>query len=293
MKTFRKTLQGTGFPITAELILRRETTIDEALRQAELLSGSVDAIQVTESPGYRAQVAPLALAALLIRQGIDPVPRLSCRDRNRIALQSDLLGLRALGVSSLVLINGSPLPEGNALNARPVFEVTCPELVAMAHSMNEEDWSETAHEFIIGTGATVFAPEQGWSADSLRARAMAGARFLLTQPCFNLKLLQKYMHGLVAAKLTWKYSVIVTLAPLPSADMARWLAQHQRDVLIPDVLIDRLDNSPNPEQEGIDICASLMKEFAKLPGVSGINLLTLGKPEAAIAAIEASGLRSH
>lgn len=293
LNTFRKTLQGTGFPITAELVLRRATTVNEALRQAELLSGSVDAIQLPEGPVHRAQVAPLALAALLIRQGIDPVPRLSCRDRNRIALQSDLLGLRALGVSSLVLINGSPVPKGNALNAKPVFEVTCPELVAMAQNMNEENWSETAHEFIIGTGATVFAPEQGWSADSLRARAAAGARFLQTQPCFNLKLLKKYMHGLVTAKLTWKYSVIVTLAPLPSADMARWLAEHQRNVLIPDALIDRLENAPDPEHEGIEICAGLMKEFAKLPGVSGINLLTLGKPESAIAAIKASGLRPH
>ncbi len=292
LKTFREKLQGTGFPITAELSLHRDTTVDEALRQAELLSGSADAIQVTESPGDRAQVAPLALAALLIRQGIDPVPRLSCRDRNRIALQSDLLGLRALGVSTLVLINGSALPEENALNAKPVFEVTCPELVAMAQSMNEEDWSETAHEFIIGTGATVFAPEQGWTADSLRARASAGARFLQTQPCFNLKLLRGYMQGLVAARLTWKYSVVVTLAPLPSADTARWLAENQRNVLIPGALIDRLENSTDPVQEGIDICAGLMKEYAALPGVSGINLLSPGDPGAVIAAIDASGLKS-
>jgi methylenetetrahydrofolate reductase (NADPH) len=291
MKTFRKALQGAGFPITAELSLRKETTVDEALEQAAMLAGSVDAIQVAENPHSWAQVAPHALASLLIRQGIDPVPRLICRDRNRIALQSDLLGLRALGVSSLILNKGSQLPPGNDLKAKPVFDLSCRELVAMAHAMNEEEWSDGDHEFVIGTSATAFAPDPGWNAELLIARSTAGARFLQTQPCFNLKLLRRYMQGMVKAKLTWSYSVIVTLAPLPSADTARWLLQNSRNALIPDAVINRLENTPDPEQEGIDICAELMQEVTRIPGVSGINLLTLGNPEAVIAAIEASGLK--
>ncbi len=120
---------------------------------------------------------------------------------------------------------------------------------------------------------------------------MAGARFLQTQPCFNLVLLRRYLQGLVQAKVTWKYSVIVTLAPLPSAKMARWLAENNRGALIPDALIERLENSTDPEQEGIEICAELMREIADIPGVSGINLLTLGNPRAVTASIKASGLR--
>jgi len=291
MKTFRKALQGAGFPITAELSLRKETTVDEALEQAAMLAGSVDAFQVSENPHSWAQVAPHALASLLIRLGIDPVPRLTCRDRNRIALQSDLLGLRALGVSSLILNKGSQLPAGNELGAKPVFDLSCRELVAMAHAMNEEEWADGDHEFVIGTSATVFAPKPGWSAESLSARATAGARFLQTQPCFNLNLLRRYMQGMVEAKLTWSYSVIVTLAPLPSAETARWLLQNGRNTVIPDALIDRLENTPDAEQEGIAICAELMQEVARIPGVSGINLLTLGNPGAVVAAIEASGLK--
>jgi len=291
-KTFRNALQGTGFPITAELFLARRTTIDEVLEQASLLQGYVDAIQVVDNPYNWPQISPLALASLLIRQGIDAIPRLACRDRNRIALQSDLLGLRAMGVSSLVLVKGSPLPEGNDLKAKPVFDLSCPEFVALAQAMNEEIRHDAGHEFVIGTGATVFGPEPGWNADYLLARAMAGARFLQTQPCFNLVLLRRYLQGLVQAKVTWKYSVIVTLAPLPSANMARWLAENSRGTLIPDALIERLENSTEPEQEGIEICAGLMREIADIPGVSGINLLTLGNPRAVTASITASGLRS-
>lgn len=291
VKSFRTKLQGTGFPITAELFLARRTTVDEAMKQAGQLADCVDAIQVADNPYSWAQIAPLALASLLIREGIDPVPRLACRDRNRIALQSDLLGLRAMGVSSVVLVKGSPLPEGNDLKAKPVFDLDCPELVALAQTLNEEGRRDAGHEFVIGTGATVFGPEPRWNADYLLARAMAGARFLQTQPCFNLVLLRRYLQGLVQAKVTWKYSVIVTLAPLPSAKMARWLAENCRGALIPDELIERLENSTDPEQEGIEICANLMREIADIPGVSGINLLTLGNPRAVTASIKASGLR--
>jgi 5,10-methylenetetrahydrofolate reductase len=262
------------------------------MEQASQLAGYVDAIQVADNPYSWAQIAPLALSGLLIREGIDPMPRLACRDRNRIALQSDLLGLRAMGVSSLVLVKGSPLPEGNDLKAKPVFDLGCPELVALAQAMNEEGRHDAGHEFVIGTGAAVFGPEPGWNADYLLARAAAGARFLQTQPCFNLVLLRRYLQGLVEAKVTWKYSVIVTLAPLTSAKMARWLAENSRGALIPDTLIERLENSTDSEQEGIEICADLMREIADIPGVSGINLLTLGNPLAVTASIIASGLRS-
>lgn len=292
MKTFRSALQGHGFPLTAELSIDRHTTLDEALRQAALLAGSVDAIQVADNLQSGVQIAPLALADSLLRRGIDPIPTLTCRDRNRIALQSDLLGLRALGVTSLVLIKGSTLAEKDSALAKPVFDLTCPELVAMAQAMNEEEWRDSRHEFVIGTGATVFAPETGWNAEYLQARARAGARFLMTQPCFNLALLHRYLDGLVHARMTWNYSVIVTLAPLSSAEQARRLADSSRGALIPDEVIDRLENSADPEREGIEICAGLMQEIRRIPGVTGINLLALGNPEAVVSAIGQSGMKS-
>lgn len=292
MKTFRDALQGTGLPITAELSMPGRLTADDVLRQADRLAGTVDAIQVAESLDAPAPAAPLALASLLLRHGIDAVPRISCRNRNRIALQSDLLGFRALGLGSLVLVKGSPAPGETASPAKPVFDVNCPELVAMAQGITEEAWRGSAHEFVIGTGATVFSPEPGWSAGYLQARSNAGARFLQTQPCFNIDLMSRYMDALVRARLTWKFSVIVTLAPLPSASMARWLMENGRSVLLPESILERLDSARNPENEGIEICAGLMRDYSHLPGVSGFNLLALGRPEAVVEAIRASGLKT-
>jgi methylenetetrahydrofolate reductase (NADPH) len=123
-------------------------------------------------------------------------------------------------------------------------------------------------------------------------RSSAGAHFLQTQLCFNPAMLQVYMQRLVAARITWRYAVMVSLAPLPSAATARWLRENHRSVLIPDSLVKQLETAPDPVQEGIAVCAQLMREFAAIPGVSGFHLHTLENPAAVVAAIAASGLRT-
>jgi methylenetetrahydrofolate reductase (NADPH) len=252
VKTFRQALQGDAFTITAELALQRHTTVEEALSQARTLADFVDGIQIAESPNAWARVSPVALAGLLIRSGIDAIPRLTCRDRNRIALQSDLLGLRATGVTSVMLTSGEDFPAGHELKAKPVFDLNCHELIAMAQAMNEEGSASVQDELLIGTDTTIISPFPDQYSRELLTRASAGARFLQTQPCLDIDVLRRYMEGMVEAKITWNYSVIVSLAPLPSAE--------------------------------------LMREIASIPGISGINLLCAGNPEALIAAIKSAGL---
>jgi 5,10-methylenetetrahydrofolate reductase len=259
LNTFRQALQEAQFTITADLSLQGDTTVDEALRQASDIAGCVDAVQLAEYPDNGIQASPLALSSLLLKNGIDPIPRLNCRDRNRIALQSDLLGLRALGVSSLILNRGDRFAEESAPVSKPVFDISCHELVAMASAMNEEEWAEGDHEFIIGTSAAVIAPDSDWNAEPLRARANAGARFLQIKPCPDLELLHRFMERLVEEKLTWNYSVVVTLPP-PAED--------------------------------IDTCAGLIREISSIPGITGVNLPLQGDPGAVKSAIRASGLRS-
>ena len=259
MKTFRRALQDARFSITAEIPLPGQAGTDHFFAQAGALTESVDAVQFAGSPGAGVPVSPLVLSSLLIRQGIDPIPRLDCRDRNRIALQSDLLGLRALGVSSVILNQGSPLPDGFENPAKPVFDIRGHELIAMANAINEEEWPGGDHEFVIGTETAVDEPDSGWSADTLLARAGAGARFLQTRPCSDLDLLRRYIRQLVEDRITWHYSVIVSL------DLA-------------------------PGRDGADSCAGTMRDVASIPGVSGINLLAAGRPEDLIPVIAASGL---
>jgi len=292
LRTFREAVQSNDFSISAELTLRQEYTAADVYRQADALAGLVDGVQVTDNSWSWVQMSPLAAASLLMQRDIDPIPLLTCRDRNRIALQSDLAGLRAMGVTSLLLTRGHRVPKDHHLQAATVFDTTGRELVAMAHAMDDDPSIGPEQQFFIGTGARVFLPGINWRAESLRARADAGAQFLQTQLCFNIDTIKAYVEALVRAKLTWNYSVIVSLAALPSAKTARWLKDNLTDSRIPDWVIEKLEAAPDPEREGIRICAELIQEISAIAGVSGVNLMAMGDAKAIPAAIRASALRS-
>lgn len=283
MSAFQKAVQGDSFAISAELTVRRDSTASDIRRQADLLGGHVDALQVTDNPYAWVQMSALSASSILANHGVDTVPILSCRDRNRRALHSDLLGLQAIGVGSLMLMRGHRVPKNHSVPACTVFDLTGRELITLASSLEGG--------LFIGTGARVFRPGPRWQAESLTARAAAGAKFVQTQLCFNLDILRRYMKQFVAAKLHETYSVVVCLSPLPSAKTARWVKQNMGDSRIPASLIERLEDATNPLREGISQCADLMQEMSGIPGISGVNLMTMGDPEAILAAIKASGLR--
>lgn len=292
MKTLAQALASKTFSITAEIPLRGQSPVKEILQRAKELAPYVDGIQVAENPQQQGQMSAVALAALLLNEGIDPVTRLNCRDRNRLALQQDLVGLKAMGVSSLILNRGNQLQNSGVLAGKPVFDINCQELIAMASEISEEQLRASTREFVIGTSARVFSPKPDWKAELLKTRAKAGARFLQTQPCFSVPMLRRYMQRLVDLRLTWNFAVIVTLAPLPGMEFARWQLENSRGTLVPKVIANELATATDTEKTGVEICARQMQEIATIPGVSGINLLTLGNPAAVAAAIEASGLRS-
>lgn len=297
MKCFREAAPSQRFTITADLTLNSSSGADDVARQADLLGPYVDAMQVTDNPWAWAQMSALSAAALVRRHGIDPVAILTCRDRNRFALHADLLGLRALGVTSVLLMRGHNFPKDHAVPATPVFDMSGHELLALAAGLNaaesakRDETGEAAKEFFIGIGAKAFRPAREWVAESLTARASAGARFVQTQLCFNMDVLRRYMQHMVETRLTWKYSVIISLTPLPSVATARWLKKNLTDSRIPRSVIARLEQAADPAREGVAICAELMQEIAEIPGVSGVNLMTTGDPKLLRDAIKASGLR--
>ena len=291
MKTFRQAVQGQAATVTAELTLQNHSDADDVARQVDLLAPWVDAIQVTDNAWSDMHISATVAAALVLRHDVDPVAVLTCRDRNRIALCGDMLGLRALGVTSVLLLRGLEIPENHPDETNMVFDISSRELVAMAAGLGNLDPPVPDKDFFIGIGARVLRPASGWAAKSLEERSSAGARFLQTQLCLNLDILREYMQCLIAKQLTWKYSVIVSLAPLPSADKARWLKKNLSGSRIPSAVIRRLEKAKDPEREGIEICAELMTEIVQIPGVTGINLMTMGNPESIRDAIKTSGLR--
>ena len=296
MKTLREALQSEEFALTAELSLAPRQSVTAVIEQARILAVATDAVQIPDHRYARPHISNTAVAAHLIQHGMNPVVHMNCRDRNRIAVQSDLLAAQSLGVSNLLLRRGSPLPADHQPRSTGVFDLGAIDLIATAALIRDVEALPGGQlpdtpRFYIGAMATAFEPAEDWLPEKLLSKADAGAQFIQLQLCLDADVLRAYMRRLVAARLTWRCQVLVGLAALPSAEAARELRNNLPDSIIPASVVRRLEQARNPENEGIRICAELIQEVAEIPGVAGANLMTPGAPEAISAAIRASGIR--
>lgn len=281
MSRFRQAVASSQPAISAELTLRRESTADEVRRQAAMLARCVDGIQVSDNPYAWVQMSAISASALLLADGHDAVPALTCRDRNRRALHDDILGLAALGVDSLMLMRGHRVPKHHSIRASTVFDLTGRELIGLVRASGD---------FFIGTGARVFRPNRGWQANSLTDRVEQGAQFIQTQICFNLPMLRGYLKRLAAAGLADRLAVMVTLAPLPSLETAQWIKRTLGDSRIPADLLERLSGAGDEAAEGLAICVETLQELADMPGVAGIHFMTTGAADSIVDIVENAGL---
>jgi methylenetetrahydrofolate reductase (NADPH) len=288
LNTFRDALGKQNFTLTAQLQLTHQTDRASVLGQADLLGQVADAVQITCNPGGHVHMATLSAASLLLQNGVDPVVHMNCRDRNNIALQSDLIGAQALGVTSLLLEKGDQLANDYQPKTQSVFEFGGKKLLSLAKTIGG---SGNNSQFNIGAIITVFNCKPDWQAKSLVAKSDAGANFLQTQLCFDADLLRQYVRRLVEIKLTRRALIMVSVATLPSAETARWVRDNVRGSVMPESVIQRLDQASDPVQEGIEVCAELLQLIKEIPGVGGANVLTPGDIATIPAAIRAAGVQ--
>ena len=290
--SFKDALKTRDFVVTAHVNMSRVPDAQSLVRQGNTLREAVDAVQITDNPGAEVHMSGLAASALLLAEGIDPILHMTCRDRNRIALQSDLIGAAALGVTSVLLMRGDRAPDHMKPRVRGVFDTQARELMAFARQLKDEKNVPLVTDFLIGATATVFDPDSAWTPVNLTAKCDSGANFVQTQLCFDMDVVRNYMRRMVASQLTHRLSFIMALSPLPSADVAHWVRDNVRGALVPASIIERMEQAADPEREGIEICAEMLDELATIPGVSGVGLLSLGSLEAIPAAIETCGVRA-
>lgn len=289
--TFKDALKTKEFAVTAHVNPPREPDAESLIRQCEILRPMVDAVQLTDHPSAQVHMSSVAAAALLLQRDLDPIVHMNCRDRNRIALQSDLIGAAALGVTSILMMRGKEIPDSKTLGVRNVFDTRVKDLMAFMKGLKDADTDSLVSDVLVGATAIIFDPEEDWTPDNLIEKCDAGANFIQLQLCFDMDVLRNYMARIVASKLTHKLNFIVALSPLPSADVAHWMRNNVKGALVPESIIKRMEQASDPEREGIEICAQLLQELTTVPGVSGANLLTLGRLETIPAAIDASGVR--
>lgn len=274
--SFREALRSKDFVVTAELPLSPETTRASLLGDADLLSGWVDGFVVTDNQYGQPHLSPTVAAGILLSAGHAPVLQLGCRNRNRIALMGELLAARALGVDSLLLVRGTPLPDSYQPRPKAVVDMEVKELLETARLVNEDEKLAAPAGILVGTSATVHDPEPGWQPAELLAKAKSGAQFIMTQACFDIELLRRYLRYLVEQQLTWHFKVIVSVLVMPSMELAVWLQANRQRIIVPPATIARLEQSQDPGREGGDICVELVQAIREIPGIAGVNFTAGG-----------------
>lgn len=252
--------------------LAPETTARDVRDAAALLKPHVDAIQVGDNHDVDGHMSPLAVAALARDAGADTVVHLSCRDRNRIALQAEILGAAALGVTSLVLMRGDKLPGTTAL-ARGVFQVDAQQLIQLATAIGGNAKLVSPPGFSIGSRVLVFRPDKDWQATRVADKVEAGSNFLQTQPCLNPEVCHEYIARLIEMKLTHRVSVIVEVPVLTKSKALKAMKEHVPGAAIPDTVVKRLAKAGSTVKEGIAIAAETIAALRKVPGVGGVNVV--------------------
>ena len=290
LKTFKKAVREKDFSVTAQIFLRPETDVPAIQVQADVLRDAVDGILLTDNQFGQLHMSTIAAASILLDHGVDPIIQLSSRNRNRIALMSDLLGAAAIGVSSLLLVAGERAPDSFQPKPKPVMDLTATDLIRTAATIKADEDLAHQPDFYVGGIVTPVLPKPNWAAKNLRGKVAAGAQFLQTHLCMDIDLLSKYLAYLVANKLIQQTSVIGAVAVLGSADDAIWLRQNRPNSMVPDSIIKRLEAAQDPHQEGIRICAETIRSMSNIPGIAGVNIMAARDLTAIPAVLDAAGV---
>ena len=294
MSLLQARLNSRQFVVTAEITPPVSTDPAEFLKRALPLKGLATAINVTDGAGAKVHLSSLAAAHFLVQSGLEPIFQMTCRDRNRIALQGDLLGAAALGIHNILVLAGDDPKAGDQPDAKPVYDLDSRQLISLARQMRDEGKLpsgteiEKKPEVFIGAADVPTDPKPGWEPKALMAKAQAGADFVQTQFCMDIGLVRRYTARLRESGL--RVPMLIGIAPIPSARSARWMREKLFGTVLPDSIIERLERAANPKLEGRKICVELLQQLAEVPGVAGAHVMAPMNFAEIPAAIEESGV---
>ena len=275
---FREKLLSGQFVITTEVCPPKGCDCGQFLATARMLAPLVDAINVTDNQGANMRISPLAAAALLVREGIEPIYQITCRDRNRLALQSDLLGAAALGITNILALTGDHISFGDHPGGKPVFDLDSVQLLDTVTRLNNgRDLSGTtldsAPAFFPGAAAAPEAEPFEPTRYKLAKKVSSGALFLQTQAIFDFGKFARFSE--LVAPLGVK--VIAGVIVLKSAGMARYINRNIPGLTVPTEVVAELEGSTDQLAAGVTIATRLARSLA--PHCDGIHLMAMGREE--------------
>jgi methylenetetrahydrofolate reductase (NADPH) len=272
-------LEARQFAITAEITPPVSCDPDDLLAKALPLKGLADAVNVTDGASARAHLSAPIAAALLAREGIEPILQLTCRDRNRIALQAELMGAAASGVHNILLMTGDDPKAGDQPETKAVFDIDSTTLTRTARELRDKHELPSgrkvggAAQFFLGGADAPIDPPPAWKPDKLAAKIAAGAQFAQTQFCMDAAIVRRYVARLAEHEATRGFPLLIGIAPLRAAKSARWMKENLFGTIIPDAFIARLEQASDPAAEGQRIALELIEELATISGVAGVHIM--------------------
>jgi len=279
-----KVLEAGQFAVTTELGPPKGTDISIVKKKAEFLRGMVDAVNVTDCQTAVVRLSSIATSAVLVQMGIEPVMQMTCRDRNRIAIQSDIFGASALGIKNILAISGDHHSFGNQKNARKVFDIDSMQMLALVKRMrdekkilNDETIIQGEVPMFIGAAANPFAPPLEFRAMHLRKKIESGADFIQTQSIYDIDKFREWMNIVRDMGLDRRCAILAGLTPLKSHVMAKYMAENVPGMHIPDPVLKRIAGVPREKaaEEGIRIFCEHVEQLKEIRGVAGIHIMAI------------------
>jgi len=291
-------LLGKGeFVVTGELGPPKGNDVAVIKKKAEFLRGKVDAVNVTDNQTSIVRMSSIATSAILIQMGLEPVMQMVTRDRNRIAIQSDIFGATALGIKNMLCLSGDHQNFGNQKDATNVFDIDSIQLIQCVKTMRDEgklcggeEKIEGEIKLFIGAAANPFADPFEFRVVRLAKKARAGVDFIQTQCIYDMDRFKEWMRMVRDRGLHEKLHILAGVTPLKSGGMARYMAKNVAGITIPDAIIERMVKAKEPAQEGIKICVEQIAQLREIKGVHGVHLMAIEWEEKVSEITTAAGL---
>ncbi|TES87332.1 MAG: methylenetetrahydrofolate reductase [Dehalococcoidia bacterium] len=284
------------FAVTAEAGPPKGTSAEVIRKKGELLRRCCDAVNVTDNQTAIVRMSSLAGCLLLRQQGIEPVMQMVVRDRNRLALQGDVLGAVALGINNILCLSGDHQKFGNHPTAKGVFDIDSIQLIQTLKMLRDEkkfisgeDVSGEVPVF-IGAVANPFADPFEYRVSRLAKKVKAGADFIQTQAVYDVPKFARWMEMLTERGLDKKVHILAGVIPVRSAGMARYMRDYVPGVTVPDEIVTRMEKADNPKEEGVRIVLEIIEQLKDMPGVHGIHIMAVNWEDIVPEIVQKSGL---
>jgi methylenetetrahydrofolate reductase (NADPH) len=277
-----KVLENGLFAVTGELGPPKGNNIEIVKKKADLLRDYVDAVNVTDNQTAIVRMSSVATSTLLIGMGLEPVMQMVTRDRNRIAMQSDILGATALGIRNMLCLTGDHHTFGNQIESKNVHDLDSIQLIHCVKTMRDQgtflggaDKIDGEIKLFIGAAENPFGDPFEFRAVRLGKKVAAGVNFIQTQCIYDMNRFKEWMKMVCDRGLHEKVHILAGVTPLKSGGMARYMAKNVSGIIIPEEIIDRVVKAPKPAEEGIRICVEQIQELREIEGVHGIHIMAI------------------